>query len=478
MVTVPEEFTALERLDSELADTAEPAPEVCRALGDEALGVLAQKLTTDNLDLRAAAARLRQAEAIAREAGAPLWPRVDAALPATRSNSLGLGAALGGLGGGGGFPLSQLDTGPSTSYQPSLAASYEIDLWGKLRDRQKAAALDAVASSETLRSLKVTLTAQLAETWINLLAQRRLIDLLESQIEVSERFLELARLRFGLGQGAAPDIGRQRQQTEALRGQLELARGREATLEGQLAVLAGHAPTEFSAPDGRALPELPELPAPGLPLRVVEARPDLRAALARLEAADRRLAAQAKDWLPSLSLSANVFSFASVLKDLFDNVLWQVAGRVAETVTDGGGRAARLAAADARAEEQLQLYGQSLLQALQEVRTALLANASQAEFAASLEIQLEEARRVLDLIRTGYREGATAYLDVLVSLQSLQGLERQEIEAARQQFVNRVQLCRALGFPVAADSSPLHLSSTPQTTTQLAASEGLHPEER
>jgi NodT family efflux transporter outer membrane factor (OMF) lipoprotein len=431
-----------------------PAPEVCRDLGGEPLQQLAGRLLADNLDLRAAAARLRQAQAAAAEAGAPLWPRVDASLQASRSSSAFalLGGGLSGGGGGGGLPFPGAGEGDAggeqTFYQPSLAASYEIDLWGKLRDRKAAAALDALASAEALRTLQVSLSAQLAESWSALLSERHLVAVLESQIAASEKFVELTRLRFGQGQGAAADIGRQQQQLEALRGELALARGRERTVLGQLGVLLGEAPDAVAPPAGRELPPIPSPPDLGVPLGLVEARPDLRGARLRLEAADRRLAAQAKDWLPSLNLSGSLFSFATSLGEVLDDVLWQVAARLSETVFDGGARAARVAGADARAEEALWAYGQTLLASLQEVRAAMVGNASQAAFLDSLDRQLVDAERVLELVRDGYREGASPYLDVLTALLSQQQLERQRVAAHRQQFANRVQLCRALGSPV------------------------------
>jgi NodT family efflux transporter outer membrane factor (OMF) lipoprotein len=454
VVAVPKRYAA-ETVDPLAAGSAlEPAPEVCRDLGGESLRLLAVRLVADNLDLRAAAARLRQAQATAAEAGAPLLPRLDASLQGSRSSS---SRALfgGGLGGGGGQPFPGGDAATDESvtfYQPSLAASYEVDLWGKLRDRKAAAALDALASAEALRALQVSLTAQLAETWTALLAERQLLDLLEQQLGTSEKFVELTRLRFGQGQGTAADLGRQQQQLEALRGELELARGRERTLLGQLGVLLGEAPDAVAPPDGRELPPFPPPPDPGLPLDLVTARPDLRGARLRLEAADRRLAAQAKDWLPSLNLSGSLFSFATSLGDVLDDVLWQVAARLSETVYAGGARAARIEGADARAEEALWVYGQTLLASLQEVRAALVGSASQAAFLASLDRQLVDAQRVLELVRDGYREGANPYLDVLTALLSQQQLERQRVAAYRQQFANRVQLCRALGYPVASSA--------------------------
>ncbi|HKL63395.1 MAG TPA: TolC family protein, partial [Woeseiaceae bacterium] len=215
-----------------------PPATVCRDLGGESLAALEARLAADSLELRGAVARLRQAEALARGARSPLLPRLDLSIEGSRGTSVGAGFLAAQIPGDAlppGFPAG----GISEQYQGSLAASYEVDVWGRVRNEYRAAALRAEAAAESLEALEVSLGAQLADTWASLLAQRELVALLERQLETSQKFLELTRLRFGLGQSGAADVGRQRQQVQRLDGQLGVARGQLEVLEHQLTALLG-----------------------------------------------------------------------------------------------------------------------------------------------------------------------------------------------------------------------------------------------
>ena len=433
----------LERVDEvvrpttefDFQDGFEPAGEssaICRDLGDPGLASLQQRLASDSLDLQAAVSRIQVAEARAREAGALIWPRIDTQVQVTRAGNATPSAA---------------DT--TTTYQPSATVSYEVDVWGKLRNNKKAVLLDADATREDFRSLAVTLSSLVAETWFGITGERALVALLEDQTSTSERFLELTELRFGQGLGAAQDIGRQREQLLGLEGQIELARGRLEALEARLSSLLGTTARATPATS----PELEDLlaetgdPRLGVPAQLLESRPDLIAARQRLAAADMRLAVAVKDWLPRLSLSGTLFDLRQTIGDLFEDLLWQVAGALSETTFEGGGRRARIDQAKALAEESLYDYAQALIGAVSEVHTAVSAHRSQNAFLENLRQRLIEASRVLELTRESYRQGATDYLNVLIALLSQQSLEQQQITARLQQLSNRVQLCRALGHP-------------------------------
>ena len=388
-----------------------------------------------SFDLQAAWSRVEAADARARESGAYLMPRVDATLAGNELT----------------FPSSGIVNQfllQGAAFDASLAAGFEIDLWGRLRNREVAALLDAEASVQDLRSLAITMSSVLAEVWFGIVAERELIALLESQQQTSERFLELTQLRFGQGLGPAQDIGRQREQLLGLQGRIDLARGRLESLEFQLAVLlgSGERQTPAESPGLGPLLETAAQPGLGVPAELVERRPDLLAARRRVEAADRRAAAAVKEWLPSLSLNALLTGRALEIVDVLDDLVRQIGGAASQALYGGGGRRARIDQAYAAAEESLYLYAQSLVNAVGEVQTALSVGRSNRELVANLQARLREARRVLLLTSESYREGATDYLNVLTALLSQQGLEQALIDARRQQLASRLQLCRALGF--------------------------------
>ena len=437
-------------------ETTAEAPGACGALGDQTLRDLQDRLAGQSFDLRAAWSRVEAADARARESGAYLMPRLDATLAGNDLTFPGSGIVNQ-------FLLQ------GAAFDASLAAGFEIDLWGRLRNREVAALLDAEASVQDLRSLAISLSSVLAEVWFGIVAERELIALLESQQQTSERFLELTLLRFGQGLGLAQDIGRQREQLLSLQGRIELARGRLESLEFQLAVLLGNAERQTPADSpglGRLL-EAAAQPGLGVPAELLERRPDLLAARRRVEAADRRAAAAVKEWLPSLSLNALLTGRALEIVDVLNDLVRQIGGAASQAVYGGGGRRARIDQAYAASEESLYAYAQSLVNAVGEVQTALAAGRSTREVVVNLQERLGEARRVLLLTSESYREGATDYLNVLTALLSQQGLEQALISAQRQQLGSRLQLCRALGFAPGTSVERLaaQLAAGPQTVS-------------
>ncbi len=427
------------------------APQVCRSLPARAADPVLLAVFTNNRDLAAAGAQLRRAEALAQSAGASLWPRLDLSVDGSRGT--GVFASNSGTGA----------PAPITVYQGATAASYEIDLWGRLRDDAAAATLDARASAESLADLAITLNAAAADTWLAVQAQRRLVALLQEQREASGKFLELTQLRFALGQAPAQDIGRQRQQLLDIDGQLEAARANEAVLVSELALLAGTTTDGIDIAPVETLAAPPAIPDPGLPASLAGNRPDVRAARRALEAADRRTASAVARRLPSLSLSATLISIEQSLGAVFDDALWTLGAGAGVNLFDGGALSANVEAAEASAEAALAQYAGTLLAALQEVTAALVRNDSQDRIVTNIDAQLEEADKVLVLTREGYTRGQASYLDVLNALLSKQSLERQRVDAERQQYANRIALCRALGLTV-GNVEPATLSATVRTT--------------
>lgn len=391
---------------------------------------LVDRTFEQNLDLRASWARLEQADAAARQAGAGRWPTLTAEASWSRTEQPSL--------------PSQIDINRN-QLKASLAASYEADLWGKMANRQRAARLDRRAVRAQVEAMAMSLTTQIAENWFNLVHLRAKRDLLERQVEISERFLELTSVRLGHGQASALDVNQQRQQIESLRGQLATIRGQIETAKHQIAVLVGESPDEETTGARQSLPNLPDRPDTGVPSDVLKRRPDVRAALHELRAADERTAVAVKDQFPSIRLSASLFYQAPNLDELFEQVFWQAMVAASQPLFDGGRRFNEVRRAEATAKTKLYEYASTVQTALREVRDAVILERRQREFIESLEQQQSSAQRVFDLARQRYTRGTTNYLRVLTALQSLQEVEQRLLDARRQQFSYRLQLCRALG---------------------------------
>ena len=397
---------------------------------DARLSTLIDQALSDNLTLQVAWARLSQAEASARQAGADLIPDLTGTASVTRTRSDGSGNR-------GSHTTSNLALG--------LAVSYELDLWGRIRSARDAAEMDLRATRTDLDAAAITLTARVADTWCLLLDSRAQVKLIADQIETNGKYLDIVRLRFRQRQVQAIDVLQQQQQLEDSRCQLVLARARQEVLAHALAVLVGKVPTsELSGVEG-PLPPLPALPETGVPAELVRRRPDIRGAAMRLAAAHHNLAAAAADRFPRISLSAGAGTSGPKARDLFDNWLGSLAANLTAPILDGGRRAAEVDRTRAVAEQHLHDYGQTVLDALQEVEDALVNERRQSEYLAGLVAQLDLSGKILNQSRQHYVKGAVGYLRVLDALRSHQSLERKILTARLDLLCNRINLYRALG---------------------------------
>jgi NodT family efflux transporter outer membrane factor (OMF) lipoprotein len=399
-----------------------------RSFSDPQLDALMHAALQNNFSLRAVWDRLDQAAALARKAGADLYPTLDASASATRNMRRG-------------------DVRSSDSqYAAGLAAAYEVDLWGRVRSSVQAAELDRQATAAQLRTAAVTLSAQVATTWYQLAEQLAQARLLQRQLDINRKVEELIEVRFRHGDAGAVDVLQQRQLVESSRGDLTTTEARIAVLRHQLAVLVGEPAGTDAAPVAAdaSLVEVPALPATGVPAEQLQQRPDVRQDWLALLAADQRVAVAIADRFPRVSLSAGVTSSSDAARDLFSDWLSNLSANLLLPVIDGGRRRAEVDRTRAVAAEALNNYRQTLTQAYAEVEDALVQERQQQAFLASLDKQLRLSGQAIDQLRDSYRNGAVDYLRVLTALVNNQSLERTEIQARRQLIEFRIGLYRAL----------------------------------
>ena len=412
-----------------------------QSFGDPTLSDLVEWALVDNLSLRTAWDRLAQAAATARRTGAPLEPSLD-------------------LQGRGSRTVERFDS-DFTTYRTNLSlgivASYELDLWGRIQSSYDAALLDVQASREQLRAAAVTLSAQVAITWYQLVEQYGQIELLREQLATNEKVLELISQQFrsGMVDGAA-DVLQQRQLVESVRGDIALAESQAALLEHQMAILLGQQPCAQIVPRVTDLIVLPPLPETGLPAELIQSRPDVRQAYDSLRAADLRTAVAVADCYPRVSLAAEVDTTGAALRDLFDNWLATLAANLTAPLFDADLRQAEVDRTRAVAMERLHTYGEAVLTALAEVEDALVQERKQRELLESLEKQIELSSQALENIRDRFLKRDVDYLRVLDALLRNQTLQRTHLAQRRRIVEIRIGLCRALagGWAMGRPSQP------------------------
>lgn len=414
--------------------SAAPVPEQWWTdFADQQLEALIDDMLRNNFQLRAAWARIKQARAFVAQANSGKYPQLDLSGAVQRNQSrFNFG--------------NQVIINEINLFTVSAAAGYEVDIWRRLANSGNAAARDALALRDDVEAIAITLVAEVAEAWFDLLSVSAQVKLLRDQYDTNKLYLELIELRFQKGLASSLDIYQQRQQLVSTQAQLALLDGSKNLLIQRLAILVGKPAQDISVSPGDVLPDLPAaVPGTGLPADLLERRPDVRAARRRVEAADYRVAVAIADRLPALRLSASTGLQSPTLSDFLTSPVYSLLASVAAPLIDGGRRKAEVERQRAIVEERLMSYGQVLLQAMVEVESALANEKQQLAYIVELEQLVELSRLTLEQAQERYNQGLIDYLPVLTALQGRQRAELTLLQARRSLLSFRIQLCRALG---------------------------------
>lgn len=402
-------------------------------LDDPALQELIARALGRNFDLRAARQRLLQAAALTWESAADRYPQLDINGGATTSRTRSAGR-----------------TTTATNLLAGLAAGYEVDLWGRIRALQDGARFDELSAGEGLQAAAHSIAAEVALAWYELAEGYHQLELLRQQQEVNTTGLRLVRLRFSAGQIGIADVLQQQQLIESKSGEQSRQRAAITRLENRLAILTGSSPGTFTLEHIPQLIDLPPLPVTGVPLALLNSRPDVKKSYYDVLAADRRVAAAIAARFPRLSIAAEA-NTSGEAEDLFSNWFASLAANLVGPLIDGGKRRAEIDRRGAAAQEQVYMYGQAIIDAIGEVENALKQEKEQRKLLESLAIQLDLATKTVENVRNRYKQGAENYQRVLTARLSQQTLQRNILTARQQLISHRIALYRALGGEIPDD---------------------------
>lgn len=393
------------------------------AFNDTRLDELIEKALANNFNLKSFYARTVQASALEKQAGAVIKPPLTAEISQDSS-----------------WDSDGERTDRATL---ELGLSWEIDLWSRLSSAEKALLLENEATREDLAGAALILASQVAETHYRIIETEAQLRLVKSQIDVGEKFLHLIELRFENGKASLVDIYQQRQQVASLKSQLPQLRATLSIQNNRIDVLLGQSPGGRVGEEGSSLPELPALPKTGIPADLLINRPDLRVRQKRLVAADYRVAEAVADRLPAVKL----FASGGLRGDDFSgsNRFYSLMGQLVMPVIDWGKRKAEVERRKAIVDEQLALYTEAFLVAIEEVENTLSLEKEQLALLEALHEQYEIAKGTLSETRKRYLQGVSDYLPLLTALQSVQRLEQDILREKRALVSNRILLYRALG---------------------------------
>lgn len=446
-----------ERAPQEWADwkQAQPGDAIKRGawwevFGDATLNELEQQVDAANQSLMQAEAQYRQASALVSGARASYFPTLGVSASATRSGRYGNSGSI--ISGGtviGGNTTGTTNPGsshPSDNYSLPFTASWEPDLWGRVRRTVEAQSANAQASAATLESTRLSLHAQLAQDYFQL----RIIDeqkrLLVDTVEAYRKSLQLTQNQYNVGVVARADVVQAETQLKTAQVQAIDLGIMRAQLEHAIALLVGKTPAEVSIATQAFAVQPPSIPA-GLPSQLLERRPDVAIAERQAAAANAQIGVAEAAFFPNLTLSATGgYQSSSFSKWLTaPSRFWSLGPQLAETLFDGGARRAQTAQTRAAYDAAVANYREVALAAFQNVEDNMAAlRILESEAAAQAEA-VRAAEESLKIATNQYRAGTVSYLTVITAQATAYSNERNAISILGTRLTDSVALVRALG---------------------------------
>jgi len=382
------------------------APEVSRwwtRFRSAELNRLIEVANIENLDIAAATAQLRQAEAQAQIAGAALWPILGYSENSQRSRSSGPNS-----------PGVERN-----SFNKVANASYIVDVWGQNRDALVAALHTVGASTYQIEVVRLATRASVVNSFFIYGANRERVTVATENLRNAERILDVIRQRQAVGTASELDIAQQQSLVEIQRAAIPALRQAAETARTALAILIGK-PVQAVNLTTRSVRRL-RLPVvtPGLPATLLLRRPDIRSAEESLASADANVSVARKAFLPSIQLTGQTGFQSAVLSALLrpESFVYTVAAGMTQPIFEGGRLRGQLALTEAQRQQLLESYRKSIVSALTDVENALIAVRENAARENAQRLAVSAARRALDLSEERLRQG-TIDLTTLLNTQS------------------------------------------------------------
>jgi NodT family efflux transporter outer membrane factor (OMF) lipoprotein len=400
---------------------------------DSRLNGLEEQVALSNQNLIAAEANFRQAQALVRAARSGYFPQLSGGASVSRSrSSSGRGSA---------------DSGSSaTNYLLSAEATWELDIWGRVRRSVEASQAGARASAADLESLRLSTQAELALNYFQLQTVDAQKQLSEAMVTSFQQHLDLTKNRFTAGLVPQTDVLLAETQLRSTQAQTIDLGVQRAQLEHAIGLLVGKPPALFSLPPAPTDSKLPRIP-PSLPSELLERRPDIAAAERRVAEANAKIGIAKVAYFPAITLSSTAGFAASSLSNWLSwpNRVWSLGTALAQTVFDGGLRSAQIDEARAVYDATVAAYRETVLTGFLEVEDNLAALRILEEEAIIQDQAVQAARQVLTITTNQYQAGAVSYLNVLVTQSTALSNERTAVALAGRRLAASVLLVKALG---------------------------------
>ncbi|MBO9557919.1 MAG: efflux transporter outer membrane subunit [Caulobacter sp.] len=416
--------------------TANPEAQWWKAFNDPVLDGLITQALSSNLDLKVAVARVDEARALFKETRLDQLPHVTASGAYQKSDQQ--------------QPGSNGQRVESETYQAGFDAGWEIDLFGRVRRGVESARAEAGAAQADLRDAQVTVAAEVARNYLELRGYQARLAVANRNLDTQRETLRLTQVRYNAGAGSPIDVASAQARLNATEAAIPALITAEKAANYRLCVLLGKRPGELDATlvakDAEVTPLIAALPI-GDAADLLRRRPDVQAAERRLAAQTAKVGVATADLFPRVRVAGFV-GFLSGSASGFGNSAsqaWSVAPTVTWPALDLGSAHQRLKAAEARNDASLAVYDQTVLRALEDLETALVAYRQQQAQLVSLTNQAAASRRAAELARIQYKEGGIDFLVLLDAERTLLAAEDSLTVAETGVNTNVVAIYKALG---------------------------------
>jgi outer membrane protein, multidrug efflux system len=456
---VPEKPTAALEVpdhwqEAQVSDTG-PGPELSQwwvNFDEPELEALVQQTLEHNRNLAEARLRIRALRAAVRGSEAALQPSVDAAAS-------------------GGLRRDDNQTGrfripdqQQSYYQSGFDARWELDLFGGLAAGVAASEAEAQAASFNADALQVTLAAETARLWFEHRGAQRRSAILEAQIAAERERVNLLEDRVRAGLAAESELAAVRADLASLETGLPPLAEAVARSRNQLALISGRAPVTLQLAVSGELPAAPAIPAPGLPSRLLERRPDVRQAMVAVDAANARVGVARSALYPSFVISGALAAVGEESQSfsLGPGLLYALAPQIRLPLFNGGRLRAQVEARNAELEQSVVRWEQAMLTALEDVESALAGVGNEGRRLATAREAVRRARLSEQLAASRYEGGIGDYFPVLDARRQAWALEDGVAQSEIRQLTQMVALYKALGggWDAEANAAEASLATT------------------
>jgi NodT family efflux transporter outer membrane factor (OMF) lipoprotein len=435
-----------------------------KVFSDPQLDQLEDKANSSNQEIVAAANNFLTARALVREARAQYFPTVTTN-PSIMNARPSMGQ-FGGLRAGGSMGVG-LTVKSYTNYSLPFDASWEPDLWGRVRSGVRVNVYAAQASAADLENIRLSVHAELAADYYELRAQDSLKEVLDTTVNAYQDALNLTRAQYEAGLGSEEAVAQAEAQLKAAQAQDTNLGILRAQYEHAIAVLVGEPASTFSLPAKSYSTSPPAIPV-GIPAELLERRPDIAAAERAVAQANAQIGIAKTAYFPTILLSATGGFGNSSAANWFTwpSRFWSVGPTLAETIFDAGLRRATMEQYRASYDATVANYRQTVLTAFQQVEDNLASLRILSQDIEQQDAAVEAAARSLQEATVRYKAGLDPYLNVISAQTILLNDQQTAVNFRMQQMVASVQLIKALGG--GWDSAQLPAPNQLKTTMRRA----------